>query len=105
MKNRAHTPAETPEDLLNDLRNLVIEAEKMAASSVSEHSAEAFEAVRARFEAAQERLSGLYEGGRKKVEAGAHYADEAIRENPYQALAIAAGVGVLVGLLVGRSTK
>ena len=105
MKNRIHTPAETPQDLLNDLRNLVVEAEKMAASSVTEHSAEAFEAVRARFEAAQERLSSLYEGGRKKVVAGAHIADETIRENPYQALAIAAGVGILVGVLVGRRTK
>lgn len=105
MKNRIHIPAETPQDLLNDLRNLVVEAEKMAASSVTEHSAEAFEAVQARFEAARERLSSLYEGGRKKVLAGAHAADETIRENPYQAMAIAAGVGVLVGVLVGRRTR
>ena len=105
MKNRIHTPAETPQDLLNDLRNLVVEAEKMAASSVTEHSQEALDAVRARFEAAQERLSTLYEGGRKKVMAGAQFTDEAIRENPYQALAIAAGVGLLVGVLVGRRAK
>jgi ElaB/YqjD/DUF883 family membrane-anchored ribosome-binding protein len=105
MKNRIHTPAQTPADLLTDLRNLVVEAEKMAASSVTEHSREAFEAVRDRFEAAQERLTDLYDDTSKKVVAGARYTDELIREKPYQALAVAAGVGLLVGLLVGRRSQ
>lgn len=102
MKNRAHSPAETPQELLTDLRNLVVEAEKMMEDSVTEHSQEALQAMRARFEAAQERLSDLYEGTKKKVAAGARYTDEAIRENPYQSLAIAAGVGLVAGLLLAR---
>jgi ElaB/YqjD/DUF883 family membrane-anchored ribosome-binding protein len=105
MKNRTHIPAETPEELLNDLRHLVVEAEKMMETSVSEHSHEAMEAMRARFTAAQERLSDLYDGTKKKVAAGVRSADEAIRENPYQSLAIAAGVGVVIGLLVSRRSK
>jgi ElaB/YqjD/DUF883 family membrane-anchored ribosome-binding protein len=105
MKNRIHTPAQTPQELLTDLRNLVVEAEKMVASSVTEHSQDALDAVRARFEAAQEGLSGLYSGTRKKVMAGAHYADDTIREKPYQALAIAIGIGLLVGVFAGRKSK
>jgi ElaB/YqjD/DUF883 family membrane-anchored ribosome-binding protein len=105
MKNRIHTPAQSPAELLTDLRTLVVEAEKMVENSVTEHSQEAFDAVRARFEAAQERLSGLYEGTKKKVSAGVEYADETIREKPYQSLAVAIGVGLLVGLLVGRRSK
>ena len=31
--------------------------------------------------------------------------DQAIRANPYQSLAIAAGVGILVGVLIGRRSK
>ena len=105
MKDRSYTPAPSPEELLNDLRALVSEAEKMMESSVSEHSEEAIEAIRVRVEAAQERLAGLYEGTKKKVVDGARATDEAIRANPYQSLAIAVGVGVLVGLLLGRRSK
>ncbi len=103
--NRTATPAQTPEELLQDLRALIGEAEAMLGNSVKEHSAEAVESLRARFEAAQERLSTAYAGARKKVVAGARYADETIRENPYQSIAIAAGVGLIIGLLVGRNTK
>ncbi len=105
MKNRPHSPAETPQDLLNDLRALVVEAEQMMEDSVSEHSQEAIEAVRVRFAAAQERLAQLCESTKKKVVAGARYTDETIRENPYQSLAVALGVGVLVGVLIGRRSR
>lgn len=105
MKTRQTTPAQTPEELLQDLRNLVSEAEAMLGDSVKEHSAEALEALRTRFEAAQERLGDLYAGARRKVVAGAHYTDEKIRENPYQSIAIAAGIGVLIGVLLGRSSS
>ncbi len=105
MKNNTEATAHSPEDLLNDLRALVTEAEKMMGSSVTEHSSDAVGALRARFDAAQERLGELYAGARQKVVAGAKCTDAAIRANPYQALAIAAGVGLLVGVLVGRRTK
>lgn len=105
MNNRHTTPAQTPEELLQDLRNLIGEAEAMAGDALKEHSAEAIQALRERFEAAQERVSHLCAGARKKVVDGAHYADEKIRENPYQSIAIAAGVGVLIGVLIGRTSK
>jgi ElaB/YqjD/DUF883 family membrane-anchored ribosome-binding protein len=105
MKNRNHKPAQTPQELMIDLRNLVVEAEKMAANSVSDYSHEAFDAIRDRYESAQESLSGLYDGTKKKVAAGAHYTDEVIHEKPYHALAIAAGVAALIGLLIGRRSR
>ncbi len=105
MKNRNSNPAQTPEELLQDLRALISEAEGLAANSIHEHSAEAIEALRARFECAQEKMAELYDGARKKVVAGARYTDEAIREHPYQSLAIAAGVGLLVGVLLGRNSN
>lgn len=105
MKNNNATIAQTPKELLNDLHTLVQEAEKMMGDSISEHTADAVGALRLRFDAAQERLGELYEGARKKVVAGAKYTDVAIRENPYQAMAIAAGVGLLVGVLLGRRSR
>jgi ElaB/YqjD/DUF883 family membrane-anchored ribosome-binding protein len=103
--NNAESSAQTPTGLLNDLHSLVNEAETMAGDSLSEHTDDAISALRARFDAAQERLTDLYTGARKKVVAGAKCTDEAIRANPYQSLAIAAGVGLLVGVLLGRRSK
>lgn len=105
MKNTSETNAQTPEELLNDLHALVAEAEKMMGGSLTEHTTDAVSALRNRFDAAQERLAALYAGARKQVVAGAQCTDAAIRANPYQSLAIAAGVGVLVGVLLGRRSK
>jgi len=104
MKNSNET-AQTPKELLNDLQTLVSEAEAMIAGAATEHSADAFDSLRSRFSAAQERFTDAYDGAQKKVIAGAKYTDETIRANPYQSLAVAAGVGLLIGILAGRSSK
>jgi ElaB/YqjD/DUF883 family membrane-anchored ribosome-binding protein len=105
MKNKSESTAQTPKELLGELQALVAEAEKMMGDSVSEHTEDALGALRTRFDAAQERFADLYEGARKKVVAGAKCTDAAIRANPYQSLAIAAGVGLLLGVLLGRRSK
>ena len=105
MKNKSTSAAQTPKDLLDDLRTLVSDAEKMVGDSLSEHSSDAISALRARYETAQERLGEFYEGARQKVVAGAKSTDEAIRANPYQSLAIALGAGLLLGVLLGRRSK
>jgi ElaB/YqjD/DUF883 family membrane-anchored ribosome-binding protein len=104
MKNHKEA-AHTPKEILDELKTLVAEAETMMADSVSEHTSDAIANLRDRFTAAQERFTDMYDNTKKKVVAGAKYTDTAIRENPYQSLAIALGVGVLVGLLVGRRGK
>ena len=105
MKNNKDTTAQSPKDLLNDLHALVAEAEKMMSESISEHTTDAISGLRTRYDAAQERLNDLYATARTKVVAGAKSTDTAIRENPYQALAIAAGAGLIVGVLLGRRSK
>ena len=77
----------------------------MIADSVTEHKDGAIDSLHSRFVAAQERCADAYAGARKKVVAGAKYTDATIRENPYQSLAIALGVGLLVGVLLGRRSK
>jgi ElaB/YqjD/DUF883 family membrane-anchored ribosome-binding protein len=104
MKNNKET-VHTPKDILDELKALVAEAETMMADSLSEHTADAILNLRNRFTAAHERFSEMYDQTKKKVVAGAKYTDTAIRENPYQSLALALGVGVLVGLLLGRRGK
>ena len=104
MKNNKDT-AHTPKDLLHELQALVAEAEAMIADSVTEPPAEAIDSLRSRFVAAQERFADAYAGARKKVIAGAKYTDTTIRENPYQSLAIAAVLGLVVGVLLCRRSK
>ena len=77
----------------------------MVAASLANQPTEGFSSLRARFDAARERCASACAGARKKVIAGAKYTDETVRENPYRVLAIAAGVALLVGLLVGRGTR
>jgi ElaB/YqjD/DUF883 family membrane-anchored ribosome-binding protein len=104
MKHNKDT-THTPKELLAELQALVSEAETMMADSLSEHTADAISNLKERFGAAQERFSDMYDKTKKKVVAGAKYTDETIRENPYQSIAIALGVGVLLGVVVGRRSR
>ncbi len=104
-KNPNESSTQTPKDLLNDLHTLVSEAETMMGESVTEHTADAMNALRSRFDAAHARMSQLCACAKKKVIAGAQCTDTAIRANPYQSIAIAAGTGLLLGVLLGRRTK
>lgn len=54
---------------------------------MSEHTEDAVGALRARFDASQERIAGLCSGARKKLVAGAEFTDRAMRAKPYQSLA------------------
>lgn len=92
----------TPRELISELQSLVAEAQTMISGSASALSSETLAKLRASLSAAQERLNVIYAGARQQVVDGARCTDTAIRENPYQALAIAAGVGLLVGMLLGR---
>jgi ElaB/YqjD/DUF883 family membrane-anchored ribosome-binding protein len=104
MKNNK-TADHTPAELLAELKTLVSEAETMMADSLSEHTADAIANLRERFNSAHERFSEVYDRTKKKVVAGAKYTDTTIRENPYQSIAVALGIGVLLGLVVGRRNK
>lgn len=104
MKTNPDSP-QTPQELLHDLHTLVDEAEKMMGNSLAEHSADAITALRTRFEAAQQRFATLYAGAKTQIVAGARCTDAAIRSHPYQSLAVAAGAGLLAGILLGRRGK
>jgi ElaB/YqjD/DUF883 family membrane-anchored ribosome-binding protein len=104
MKNRA-TEEENPDTFISDLRALVTEAQKLIDASGEDATGEAHTALRERFEAAKDRFNELYTTAKKRVVDSGKYADQTIRANPYQSIAIAAGVGMIVGILVGRRGK
>jgi ElaB/YqjD/DUF883 family membrane-anchored ribosome-binding protein len=58
--------------------------------------------ARKRLAAALDNGKEIYGRVRDKAVAGAKATDQAVRENPYQAIGIAVGVGALLGYLIGR---
>jgi len=102
---KANKSTATPKELLDELHALVSDAEKMIGETAGEATGDALGALRSRYEDMQEQLTEFYASAKKKIVAGAKYTDETIRENPYQSMAVAAGLGLLVGVLLGRRSK
>ena len=104
MKNRHDSgTAETPEQLIEHISRLMAEAEAMIAGPVAEQAGGRLADIKERLESARDRLTDAYGQARKKVVAGAKYTDDTIRSYPYQSLAVALGVGVLIGALIRRN--
>ena len=59
-------------------------------------------AARKRLAAALESAREIAGNVRDKAVAGAKVADQKVRENPYQAIAIGVGVGAIIGYLIAR---
>jgi ElaB/YqjD/DUF883 family membrane-anchored ribosome-binding protein len=85
----------------NDLGALAEDARALMAATADVAGEKVGEA-RKRLAAALERGREIAGNVRDKAVAGAKVADQTIRENPYQAIAIGVGVGALVGFLVAR---
>ena len=59
--------------------------------------------ARKRLAAALDSGKEMYSCAKAKAIEGVKVADKTVRENPYQAIAIAAGVGAIIGYLAARS--
>lgn len=93
------------EALAQSLRHVLSEAEHLLKSA---HSAggEQFKAARERFEeqlrSAKLELNDLETVAIENAKRAARATDEAVHEHPYAAMAIAAGIGALIGMLIAR---
>src|SRR5215213_9267754 len=102
METRSASDIEqSTEKLLQDLKEVVRDGEELlraGAEDLSERGAAAREKLAAAVEMAKQTQRRLQE----RAVAGARAADTYIRENPYQSLGVAFGVGMLIGLLAAR---
>lgn len=89
--------------LVEDLKIVVRDAEALLRAT-SAQTGEKIQEVRARAEEslkqAQARLAQIEEQAYRRAREVADATEGYVRDNPWQALGIAAGVGVLVGLLL-----
>jgi ElaB/YqjD/DUF883 family membrane-anchored ribosome-binding protein len=106
MSTNAGTTAEvTTDQLLADLKTVMNDAEALLRAT-STQTGEKIQEVRARAEEslrqAKQRLSSIEDEALRRAREVADATDGYVRENPWQSVGIAAGVGLLLGLLLAR---
>jgi ElaB/YqjD/DUF883 family membrane-anchored ribosome-binding protein len=95
----------TTDQLVADLKAVMHDAEALLRATSSQ-TGERIQEVRAKAEQslqqARARLSELEREALRRAQEVADATEVYVRENPWQSLGIAAGVGLLVGLLLSR---
>lgn len=95
----------TTDQLVADLKTVMDDAEALL-KATSTLTGEKIQEVRARAEEslrqAKVRLTEVEEEAMRRAREVADAADEYVRENPWQSVGIAAGIGLVVGLLLAR---
>ena len=94
------------EKLMQDLRVVVADAEELlraTAGQAGEKVASARERIQESLVAAKARLIAAEEAVVAKTKQAAKATDEYVHENPWKAVGIAAGAGLIIGMLISRS--
>jgi ElaB/YqjD/DUF883 family membrane-anchored ribosome-binding protein len=98
------TTAQT-DKLMADLRLVVADAEELlrtTAGQAGEGAAELRAKVQASLARARDSLAQAQDAAIAKARAAGRAADDYVHENPWRSIGVAAGFGLLVGLLIGR---
>ena len=105
MINPIPTSVNVQEQLVSDIKAVISEAEEMltaTADQAGEKIANLRVRIQARLRDAKARLADAEEVLMAKTKAAARATDEYVHESPWTAIGIAAGAGLLIGLLIGR---
>ena len=96
---------QTPDALRHDSKTLADEAHGLleaTASVADEKVTEARKRLTSALASAKDCAQDTYQKVQDKACAGARQADTVIRSHPYESLAVALGVGALLGMLIAR---
>lgn len=91
----------TTDKLMADLRAVIGDAEELLKATASQTGAKVDE-VRARAQQSLHAAREHLQAAGAAVDAGVREIDEQVRRNPWAAVGIAAGVGLVVGVLLAR---
>ncbi|HEY6641720.1 DUF883 family protein [Povalibacter sp.] len=95
----------TTDRLVEDLKTVMNDAEALLRAT-SAQTGEKIQEVRARAEEslrqARERLSQVEEEALRRARELADATEEYVRDNPWQSIGIAAGIGLVLGILISR---
>lgn len=91
--------------LMHDMRAVVGDAEDLLKATASQ-TGERVEKIRARAEEslrnARVRMQATGQDVQAAAKAAARQVDDQVKEHPWTAVGVAAGVGLIVGILLGR---
>lgn len=91
--------------LLTDMRLMVSDVEellKAGAGDLGEGARGLRERVQQSLGQAKSTLSAAHEATTERMRAAGDAADDFVHENPWRSVALGAGVGLVVGMLIGR---
>ena len=93
------------QQLIRDFKVVIDDAEALIKATANQ-GGEAIAAVRAKAEEslanAKVKMTEAQDALMEKARAAARTTDDYVRKNPWRAVGVAAGVGLVVGLLIGR---
>jgi len=93
------------EKLMADLRTVAADAEallKLTANDLSENTVGLRARLQERLSQAKENMLTLQAAATEKAKAAGHAADDFVHDHPWRSIAVGAGIGLVVGLLIGR---
>lgn len=91
--------------LVQDMRNVIEDAEDLlraTANQAGEKIAVARERIQDSLHQAKVKLAEAEAMVSERARQAARYTDEYVHENPWRAIGVAAGIGLLLGLLISR---
>lgn len=105
MSDLADQSTVTKEKLVADLRTVVTDAEellRLTASQAGEKVGELRVRMQENLVSARHKLADAEAALKEKSREVARATDDYVHEHPWKSISVAAGVGLLVGLLIGR---
>lgn len=105
MSNNMQNTTVTKEQLISDFKVVIADAEALIKATANQ-GGEAVVNLRAKAEeslaAAKVKLADAQDALVEKGKIAAQATDDYVHEKPWHAVGIAAGVGLIIGLLIGR---
>lgn len=93
------------DQLIGEFKSLMADAEALI-KATEDHPGEAVSSIRNKaletLAGAKESLSGIEGKMLDKAKVAAEGADDFVHRNPWEAVGVAAGLGLLIGLFIGR---
>jgi ElaB/YqjD/DUF883 family membrane-anchored ribosome-binding protein len=105
MTDMTTDTAASRERLVADLKQVIADAEDLMQATAHQTEAKVAalrERVAENLKDARHRLADAEELVKAKTRAAARATDDYVHEHPWKAVGMAAGVGLIVGLLIGR---
>ena len=97
--------AVSKDKLVQDLKIVIADAEELlraTASQAGEKAAQAREKIQDSLHKAKIKLAEAEEVVIDKTKQAAHATDEYVHEHPWRAVGVAAGIGLIIGMLISR---